>query len=196
MFNFQISKLHTRGSLLWVSLLDVSKACSPDHITPKLLKLSDFINGTFSQLFNQSVSSGTLPRDCTTAITVPIHKKGERCLVKNYRPISLTSIVVKVMEKVICNQLVSVLDMTGHISDNKFGFHANCSTVTLLLSAIHDWGSCLEYRSATHYVFLDFAKALDSMPLEHLLLKLHYLKAITVASFFFNLLISESNYQQ
>jgi len=96
---------------------DVSKACGLDHITPKLLKLSaDFISGPLSQLFNQSMSSGTLPKDWTTANIVPIHKKGEHCLVKNYRPISLTSIVVKVMEKVICNQFWKRLDVSVTIN--------------------------------------------------------------------------------
>ena len=75
------------------------------------------------------------------------------------------------MQKVICKQLVSVLEKTGRISDNQFGFHANCSTVTLLLSAIHDWSSCLERCSTSHCVF----KVFDSVPHEYLLLKLHYL---------------------
>ena len=156
--------------------LDVSKACGPDHITPKLLKLSaDFISDPLSRLFNQSMSSGTLPKDWTTANIVPVYKKGERCLVQNYQPISLTSVVVKVMERVICKQLVSALEKSGRISDYQFGFRANRSTVTLLLSAMNDWSSCLERRSTTHCVLLDFAKAFDSVPHEHLLLKLHCL---------------------
>ena len=142
--------------------LDTSKACDPDHITPKLLKLSaEFISGPLSQLFNQSMLSGTLPKDWTTANIVPIY---ERCLVNNYRPISLTSIIVKVMEKVICRQLVTALEKSGRINNNQFGFRANRSTVTLLLSVIHDWSSCLDRRSTTHCVFLDFAKAFDSVP--------------------------------
>ena len=120
--------------------LDVSKACGPDQITPRLLKLSaEFIAEPLSQLFNQSMSSGTLPRDWTTANVVPIYKKGERCLVNNYRPISLTSVVVKVMEKIIHKRLISALEKSKRISDNQFCFRANRSTVTLLLSAIHDW---------------------------------------------------------
>ena len=116
--------------------------------------------------------SGTLPKDWTTANIVPIYKKGERCLVNNYRPITLTSIVVKVMEKVISIQLVTALERSRN---NQFGFRVNRSTITLLFSAIHDWSSCLECHSATHCVFLDFAKAFDSVPHEHLILKLHCL---------------------
>jgi len=156
-----------------------SKVCGPDRITPKALKLSaEFISGPLSQLLNQSMSSGTPPphpKDWTTANIVPIYKKGERCLVNNYRPISLTSIVVKVMEKVISRQLVTALERCGCISNNLFGFHVNFSTITLLLSATHDWSSCLDCRSTAHCVFLDFAKAFDSVPHEHLILKLHCL---------------------
>ena len=121
------------------------------------------------------MSSGTLPKDWTTANIVPIYKKGERCLVNNYRPISLTSIIVKVMEKVISRQLVTALEKSRRINNNQFGFRANRSTVPLLLSVIHDWSSCLDRRSTTHCVFLDFAKAFDSVPHEHLILKLHCL---------------------
>ena len=151
--------------------LDVSRACGPDHITPKLLKLcTEFISEPLSQLFNQSMSSGTLPRDWTTANVIPIYKKGERCLVSNHRPISLTYIVVKVMERIICKQLISALERSGRISDNQFGFRTNRSTI-----AIHDWSLCLECCSSTHCVFLDFTKAFDSVPHEHLLLTLQCL---------------------
>ena len=71
----------------------------------------------------------------------------------------MTSIVVKVMEKIICKRLIYTLEKSERISDNQFGFRANRSTVTLLLSTIHDWSLCLEHRSTTHCVFLDFAKA-------------------------------------
>ena len=156
--------------------LDTGKACGPDHITPRLLKLcAEFICEPLSQLFNQSMLSGTLPRDWIATNITPIYKKGERCLACNYRPISLTSIIVKVMERIICKQLISTLERSGRISDNQFGFRANRSTVTLLLSVIHDWSLCLERRSSIHCVFLDFAKAFDLVPHEHLLLKLQCL---------------------
>ena len=82
--------------------LDISRACDPDHITPRFLKLSaELISELLSQLFNQSMLAGTLPRDWTTVNVIPVYKKDEHCLVSNYRPISLTSIVVKVMENII-----------------------------------------------------------------------------------------------
>ena len=81
---------------------------------------------------------GTLPRDWTTANVIPIYKKGDCYLVNNYRPISLTSIIVKVMERLVCHQLVFALEESQHISHYQFDFRRGHSIVSLLLIAIND----------------------------------------------------------
>ena len=63
-----------------------------------------------------------LPRDWVTANIVPVYKKGDIHLSSNYRPISLTSIVIKVMERIIHRQLVSALESHNLISDYQYGF--------------------------------------------------------------------------
>ena len=113
-----------------------------------------------------------LPKDWTTANVVPVHKKGDRRVAGNYRPISLTSIVVKIMERIICRKLTEILEKSNHLRDAQFGFRSCHSTVSLLLSAVHDWSLCLELRSSVHCVLLHFSKAFDSVAHEHLLLKL------------------------
>ena len=118
---------------------------------------------------------GTLPKDWTSANVVPVFKKGDCRIAANYRPISLTSIVVKIMERIICKQLITALEQSAHLSDTQFGFRANRSTVSLLLSAVHDWSLCLELCNSVHCIFLDFAKIFDSVAHEHLLIKLQYI---------------------
>ena len=54
-----------------------------------------------SKLFKQSMLTGKLPQDWATAIVFPIFTKSDPCLSSNYKPISLTSIIVKVMERII-----------------------------------------------------------------------------------------------
>ena len=93
------------------------------------------------------------PKDWTLANVVPVYKKGDRHFAGNYRPISLTSIVVKVMERIICKQLTAALEQSARLSNTQFGFRANRSMVSLLLSAIHDWSLCLELRSSVHCIF-------------------------------------------
>ena len=153
--------------------LNVSKACGPDSITPFLLKSSaEYISVPLSHLFNQSLSTGTLPFDWVSANVVPIHKRNDKHIPGNYRPISLTSVVIKVFERIIHQHLVSALESHHLLSPSQSGFRTRRSTVTLLTEAVNDWSLCLEQRSTVHCLLLDFAKAFDSVPHERLLLKL------------------------
>ena len=99
-------------------------------------------------------------------------KKGDNHLSSNYRPISLTSIV---MERIIHCQLVKALESHNLINNYQHGFRGRHSTVSLLLTAIHDWAACLERRHSVHCIFLDLTKAFDSVPHSRILLKLECL---------------------
>ena len=169
--NFSVEEVHTE-------LLNLrrGKACGPDHISAHLLqKGADLLASPLTKLFQLSLSTGTLPNDWVTANIVPVYKKGDKHLSSNYRPISLTSVVVKVMERIIHRQLTTVLESNHLISNYQHGFRRQRSTVTLLLTAVHDWAACLERRHSVHCIFLDLAKAFDSVPHTRLLLKLECL---------------------
>ena len=90
--------------------LQCGKACGPDSILAHLLKVGAFICSPLSRIFQLSLDSGSLPRDWITANIVPVHKKDNKHIPSNYCPISLTSIVVKVMERIIHRQLTSALE--------------------------------------------------------------------------------------
>ena len=116
---------------------------------------------------------GTLPSDWTSANVVPVFKHNDRHQPSNYpRPISLTSLVVKVMEKIVHSQIMAALESRKLISSFQFGFCCKHSTVDLLLRTIHDMALSLKNRSSVHCLLLDFSKAFDSVPHERLLLKL------------------------
>jgi len=118
------------------------------------------------------MSSGKLPQDWITANIVPVFKKGDPRLSSNYRPISLTSIIIKVVERIVRFRIGSALSNNCRLSDCQHGFQPNHSTISSLLTVIHKWALSLEHRSTTHCIFLDYAKAFDSVPHERLLLKL------------------------
>ena len=168
--NISISQSEVVEELL---MLNVHKACGPDQMCPRLLKEgAEQLIHSLMKLFNHSISNGVLPQDWASANITPVYKKGDKHCVANYRPISLTCILCKVLEKIIHRKLYSLLESHHVLSDAQFGFRAKLSTVSLLLSVVHDWADTLNHRLSTHCIFIDFAKAFDSVPHERLLLKL------------------------
>ena len=85
-----------------LSNVNSNKACGPDGIHGKILKhCAAGLAHPLSMLFRLSYNSGSLPRDWKVANVVPVHKKGSKDNVENYRPISLTSLVMKTFERVL-----------------------------------------------------------------------------------------------
>ena len=160
----------------YLKSLDVTKACGPDLLPGFLLRYcAEDISSPLSYLFNKSMSTGSLPQDWVSANVVPVFKRDDRHVPSNYWPISLTSIVVKTMERIIHSRLVSALESHNLIGVHQFGFRKRHSTTHLLLEAVHDWAKALECRDSCHCLCLDFAKAFDSVPHRRLLLKLRTL---------------------
>ena len=157
-------------------VLDSSKACGPDLLPARLLKEgAEEISFSLCKIFNLSLSRGSLPQDWTSAHIVPVHKKNDRSNPSNYRPISLTTIVIKVLEKLVHSKVVFALESHGLLSDFQHGFRARHSTVGLLSETVHDWAFALEQRKIIHSLFLYLAKAFNSVPHYHLLLRLDLL---------------------
>ena len=119
-------------------------------------------------MLNKSFSAGQLPEDWKRAVITPLHKKGAKSSRENYRPISLTSIVCKIGEKIVFDRIIKFC----LINDDQFGFLRGRSTVSQLLSTVNDWAKSRNRSIPTDVIFLDLAKAFDSVPHERLLLKL------------------------
>ena len=86
-------------------------------------------------------------------------------LPRNYRPVSLTCITVKILERLIHKSVMSFLDEHEKLSPSQHGFRNRHSCQTQLLQVVHDWAKTLDKRSSTHVVFLDFSKAFDTVPM-------------------------------
>ena len=109
------------------------------------------------KIFNKSLQLGSLPSDWKLANVVPVHKKGAKDHVENYRPISLFPIVSKVFERFALN---SVMDHLYHvISPKEHGFCTGRSCVTNLLEAFDHICSLLDSGSQVDTIYLDMSKA-------------------------------------
>lgn len=77
--------------------LNANKSCGPDNVHPRILKhCSSSLGSPLGALFNISFKCGEIPDDWKIANVIPLHKKGAKVKVENYRIVSLTSIVSKI----------------------------------------------------------------------------------------------------
>ena len=150
--------------------LDTSKANGPDNISAKMLKsTATSIAPVLTKLLNLSITTGRIPGAWKTSSVVPIPKNGNKTDAKNYRPISLLSVISKVLERHIHGKILVHLQTAYPLSD---GFCSGKSTVQALLTATNDWFHMMESGIEAGAVFFDFTKAFDCVPHKALIEKL------------------------
>ena len=102
-----------------LSNLQSKKATGPDLISARLLKtIAEEITPVFVSLFQQSFDTGIFPDECKKANVTPIHKKGPKSNVENYRPISITSIVGKLLEHILASHFMEHLEKNNILTPN------------------------------------------------------------------------------
>ncbi|KAK3101568.1 hypothetical protein FSP39_004535 [Pinctada imbricata] len=154
--------------------LDPKKSQGIDELHPKLLKeTAATISKPISQLFKLSFEQSQLPTDWKNANITAIHKKGDKDLPSNYRPISLTSIVCKTMEKLIRDEIVRHMETNNLFTKHQYGFRKGYSCATQLIGVIDEWTRLLDNRDEIDVIYLDFQKAFDTVPHARLLNKLY-----------------------
>jgi hypothetical protein len=160
----------------FIRKLKSGSASGLDGITTDLIKMCiSHLAEPITYLCNLSITSGNFPDVLKIALVTPIFKAGNRKEVTNYRPISLLSVIGKLIEKVINLQLLNYLENNALLSPNQFGFRQNRSTeqaVDLLVNGIVD---CVDKGDKCVGVFLDLAKAFDTVSIPILLGKLERL---------------------
>ena len=165
----------TNSSIVFEKLasLKTGKAPGPDGWPAEVFKqCADQLCVPLSILLNKSLESSVLPDDWKIGYITPIYKKGNKTKVDNYRPVCLTSIVIKIFESIIKDTLSNYLSDNNLLSPNQHGFVPRRSCCTQLLHALNDWTLSLDERLSTDVVYFDFSKAFDSVPHTRLLLKL------------------------
>ena len=153
--------------------LNKYKSSGPDNIHPHVLReAASSICIPLSIIYEDSLEVGETPEDWRTANVTPIFKKGDRNDPANYRPISLTSQVCKVLESIVREKVIKHLNVNNLLSEEQHGFREGRSCLSNLLTTIEDWTSILDDRDCVDVAYLDFSKAFDLVSHKHLLLKL------------------------
>jgi len=149
------------GVLKLLNGLNPNKACGPDNIGPMLLgELSEQIASPPTTIFQLSLHDGIVPGDCPKANITPVFKKGQRYQCSNYyRPISLTCVVSKLMEHVVCCSIMNHANMHNILYPLQHGLRVRRSCETQLIDLVNDIANNMQSGLETDICVLDFAKA-------------------------------------
>ena len=154
--------------------LKVDKSPGLDQIHPKILKeLAEKIADGLAIIFNKSLMTKQVPNIWKKARVTAIYKKKNKKLACNYRPVSLTSIVCKVMETLVRDHIVEYMKRENLFSDRQYGFISGRSTTLQLLAVLDLWTEAIEAGHSIDAIYMDFRKAFDTVPHRRLLGKLN-----------------------
>ena len=164
----------TEESLLnELSALKIDSAPGPDNITCNVLKsCAHEIVKPLLHIMERSLIDSRLPSDWLKASVTAIFKTGDKTLASNYRPISLTSVCCKILERMICKQLRGWALDHNLIPNTQHAFVPGRSVTSCLLKCVDDWGSQIDNKNPVDVIYLDFEKAFDRVPHLRLITKL------------------------
>ena len=152
--------------------LSPSSAPGPDKMWPRVLcSLAEELSYPLAIIYTRCLAEETVPPEWRTANVTPIFKKGAKGSAGNYRPVSLTCVLCKVMESIIRDAILEHLDMFELIRSSQHGFMAGRSCVTNLLEYLEELTKLVDRGASVDVVYLDFAKAFDKVPIARLLEK-------------------------
>ena len=170
-----LGQLIVTPTMVAMKIRDMKDNKSPgvDGIPPKLLlEIVEQISIPLATVFNLSLEEGIVPLEWKEANIIPLFKKGSRNKSENYRPVSLTSVICKLLERLIKDHLVDFLVKNKLINPSQHGFLKARSCLTNMLCFLEDVTKWLDEGSPVDIIYLDFKKAFDKVPHQRLLLKL------------------------
>ena len=163
--------------LAYIRALNVNKAHCWDEISICVIEICDTsLLKPLMCIFRSSLNLGIFPSQWKKGNVVPVYKKNDKNIAKNYRPVSLLPIFSKIYEKCIYDALYSYFDKNDLFTSCQSGFRKGDSCVTQLLSITHEIFKSFDVSPSidTRGVFLDISNAFDRVWHEGLIFKLKF----------------------
>ena len=144
--------------------LDPNKAHGHDMISIQRIQICDTsICRPLKLIFQPCLESGKFPTEWKKMNVVPVHKKGDKQILENYRPISLLSIAGKIFEGLLYDRIFEFFIENNLISRNQSGFRPGDSCINQLLSITHEIYQSVDDSLEVRAVLLDISKAFDKV---------------------------------
>ena len=137
-----------------------------------LKKVAFFLSPILSKLFNLSFQTATIPDGWRLVMITPIHKSGAKNVISNYRPVAISSVVCRVMERIVRESIVTYCLDNEIIHSSQHGFLPGKSTETAGLSFFDFLCRNADLSYNIDVLFLDYKKAFESVPHDRLVSKM------------------------
>ena len=135
--------------------LKISKSPGPDGLHPRFLReLAPQLSKPLTLIFNNSLRLGKLPTDWKNGQITAIYKKGKKVCAGNYRPVSLTSVIAKSMEKIIREHTMKYFLNNKLFTNKQFGFLNGRSTSLQLLNVLDQWTKYLDEGRSVDCIYI------------------------------------------
>ena len=127
-------------------------------------KLKSHLTRPLTDIFQCSINTGIVPYDWKKSIVVPVFKQGNPpSSVESYRPIALTSVIVKILEKIIKKHILFYLELNNILFKNQHGFLSKRSTLTNLIETLNFFTENVDAKSNVDALYIDLSKDFDSV---------------------------------
>lgn len=174
--SFSILETDLNEVISIINSLKLSNTAGQDHISTRIIKDNKIIfAGLMVHICNLALNSGRFPKAFKTSVIIPIHKSGPKDVISNYRPISLLPSFSKILESIINRRLSKYLEERNLLSQQQFGFRRNKSTSDAVGELTDHVVRSLDNGDKCLAVFLDLAKAFDTVSIPLLIQKLEAL---------------------
>ena len=183
MLSFRIPLMKHCELMSIVNALDVTKATGLDGITARILKLAATIEfPTLLKLINTSFQTGVFHDSFELAKILQIHKGGSKSDPSNYRPISILSVLSKIIEKHVTKHLFAYMNKYNVLHKSQSGFRKNHSCNTALINLVDKWLSNIDKGEINGAIFFYLRKAFDKVDHTILISKLDAYKFDQISS--------------
>ncbi len=144
--------------------VNVRKADGPDGITVHVLRsCADQLAGLFTSIFNESLATSVVPTPFKKSGIIPVPKNSKPSCLNDYRPVALTSIIMKVFERLLKNHICSSIPAT--LDPLQFAYRPNRSTDDAICQVLHSFVSHIDRKNGNYVrlLFIYYSSAFNTI---------------------------------